>query len=441
MITQLVLSLCVVGASWMDLALDQTTERPDGGASRPAELQFCFGPGQAPAGYTRVAPDATYTRERGYGFEQGAKVKAVERGGTGCCTSETPFFFSVALPEGNYRVTVTLGGDERASATTVKAELRRLMLEQVQTAAGRSATTTFLVNVRTPKIAGTDRQVRLKAPRETNDEAWAWDEKLTLEFNGLHPCLGTLLIAQADVPTVFILGDSTVCDQSREPYASWGQMLPRFFKPEISVANHAESGETLRSSTQARRLEKVLSLMKPGDYLLIQYGHNDMKSREPDAPRAYKAALKTWVEQARQRGGIPVLITPMNRHSFQDGRVTNSLREYPDMVRQAAAEEHVALIDLNAMSKTLYEALGPKESIRLFKHNADLTEFDGTHHSPYGAYELARCIVAGIVENKLDLARHRTDDVPAFDASHPDRAVDFQVPPSPLFTSQRPLGD
>jgi hypothetical protein len=166
-----------------------------------------------------------------------------------------------------------------------------------------------------------------------------------------------------------------------------------------------------------------------------------MKSKAPDAPQAYKASLKSWVEQVRERGGIAVLITPMNRHSFQDGRITNSLREYPDMVRQAAAEEGVALIDLNAMSKTLYEALGPKESIRLFKHNADLTEFDGTHHSPYGAYELARCIVAGIRRSKLDLARHLAEDVPAFDPNQPDPVAAFKVPPSPGFTNQRPLGD
>jgi lysophospholipase L1-like esterase len=437
----LLLSLCVVGSSGMDLALDQRTEAPNGGASGQAEFRFYFGPGPAPSGYTRVAPEATYTRERGYGFEAGAKVAAVERGSTGCCTSETPFFFSVAVPEGNYRVSVTLGGHQGQSATTVKAELRRLMLEQEPVAAGRSVTRSFLVNVRTPKIAGTDRQVRLKAPRETTDEAWAWDEKLTLEFNGLRPCLASLEIARADVPTVFLFGDSTVCDQSREPYASWGQMLPRFFKPEIAVANHAESGETLRSSTGAHRLEKVLSLMRSGDYLLIQFGHNDMKSKDPDAPLAYKAALKTWVQQVRERGGIPVLITPMNRHSFQDGQITNSLREYPDMVRQAAAEERVALIDLNAMSKTLYEALGPKESIRLFKHNVDLTEFDGTHHSPYGAYELAKCIVTGIRQSNLDLARYLADDVPAFDPHHPDPVADFKVPPSPQFTNQRPLGD
>jgi hypothetical protein len=148
-----------------------------------------------------------------------------------------------------------------------------------------------------------------------------------------------------------------------------------------------------------------------------------------------------WVKQVKGRGGIPVLITPMNRHSFQGNTVTNSLREYPQMVREAAREEGVALIDLNAMSKVLYEALGPGESIQLFKHNADLSQFDGTHHSPYGAYELARCIVEGVRRNKLDLVGHFADDVPAFDPARPDPVAEFKLPPSPGLTNRRPLGD
>lgn len=406
-----------------------------------AKHRFSFGPGPAPAGYVHVLPDTAYSKELGHGFEEGARITAIGRGGSGFSTSDAPFYFSVALPEGNYRVTVALGDEQGESTTTIKAALRRLMLEQVQTAGGQVVTRSFIVNVRTPAIAGTNNKVRLKVPRETTDEARAWDERLTLEINGSRPCLRTIEIVKVDVPTVFILGDSTVCDQSKEPYASWGQMLTRFFKPEVAVANHAESGESMGSSTGARRLEKVLSVMKGGDYLLIQYGHNDMKSKDPNAPQIYKSSLKKWVQQAKARGGIPVLITPMNRHRFDGGKVIPTLGDYPDMVRQAAAEEGVALIDLNAMSKTLYEALGPRESIRLFKHNADLTEFDGTHHSPYGAYELARCMVEGIRQNKLDVARYLVDDVPAFDPARPDPAAGFKVPPSPGFTNRRPLGD
>jgi lysophospholipase L1-like esterase len=409
-----------------------------------APLQFSFGPGQTPPGYVPVKPGTIYSAERGFGFEPGADIEAVERRGeeppAGELTSTNrPFFFSVKLPEGNYKVTLTLGDRAGESTTTVKAELRRLMLENIHTAAGQIVTRSFIVNIRTPRIP-TGGEVHLKA-REIAEEAWEWDDRLTLEFNGARPRLDTMQISPADVPTVFILGDSTVCDQPKEPYASWGQMLPRFFHPDIAVANYAESGESLASSTGAHRLEKVLSVMRPGDYLLIQYGHNDMKSKSPNAAQQYKATLKSWVEQVRQKGGFPVLITPMNRHTFQNGIVTNSLKEYPQMVREAAAEEGVPVIDLNAMSKVLYESLGEKPSIELFEHNADRSVFDHTHHSPYGAYELAKCVIAGIRQDHLDLAGHLSDDVPPFDPAHPDPAAGFDVPPSPQFTTKRPLGD
>jgi lysophospholipase L1-like esterase len=399
--------------------------------------KFSFGSGQPAAGFTRVEPGATYSKDTGYGFEPGAKLTANERG----VSSDTPFYFSTAVPEGNYRVTVILGDAPVSSTTTVKAELRRLMLEHVYADAGQAVTRSFIVNVRTPEIAGGG-HVKLKEPRESRDEAWAWDERLTLEFNGSHPSVDSIQIEPANVPTVFLLGDSTVCDQGKEPYASWGQMLTRFFKPDIAVANHAESGETLSSSTGAHRIDKVLSVMKPGDYLLIQYGHNDMKSKAPDAAQQYKATLKKWCELTKAKGATPVLITSMNRHTFEGGKVVNSLHEYPDMVREAAKEENVALIDLNAMSKTLYEALGPHESIRLFEHvGDDLSKFDGTHHSPYGAYEIAKCVIEGIRQTTPELAKHIVDGVPAFDPAKPDLGDKFDVPPSPVSTTTRPLGD
>jgi lysophospholipase L1-like esterase len=416
------------------------------GEAGDGSVKFSFAPEKTPPGYTQVAPQDSYTTQRGFGFEPGAQLTAQEDGGpdplsAGFITSDKPFFFSVKLPEGNYKVTLTLGDHSGESTTTVKAELRRLMLENVHTASGEVVTKTFIVNIRTPKIS-TGGQVKLKVPRETTSEAWAWDDRLTLEFNGKRTCLCAMDISPVQVPTVFILGDSTVCDQPAEPYCSWGQMLTRFFKPEVAVANHAESGETLSSSTGAHRLDKVLSLMKPGDYLLIQYGHNDMKSKAPDAPQAYKALLEKWIDQVKAKGGTPIVVTSMNRHSFQGDTVTNSLREYPQMARDAATEEKVPLIDLNAMSKTLYETLGPKPSIELFEHKGDdLSKFDGTHHSPYGAYELAKCIVAGIRADKIDLARYLTDDVPPFDPAHPDPVADFDVPPTPGVTGQRPLGD
>src|SRR5437763_1413299 len=231
-------------------------------------LKFDFGAGKNVAGRTRVQAADIYSKDRGFGFEPGADIVCSASGGkagSGYCGSNKPFYFSAAVPEGNYKVTINFGSKTDASMTTVKAELRRLMLEKVETQKGKFATESFIVNVRTPLIAGVG-EVKLK-DRERTTEWPAWDEKLTLEFNNSHPIVDSIDIERVDVPTIFLLGDSTVCDQPLEPYASWGQMLTRFFGGGVAIANHAESGESLRSSLGAKRLEKVLSLIKPGDYL------------------------------------------------------------------------------------------------------------------------------------------------------------------------------
>jgi lysophospholipase L1-like esterase len=408
--------------------------------SERTSFNFDFGPGKVAPGYKQVLQTTTYSKELGYGFEPDSAVSCVDRGGgdalrSDLCSSDQPFFFSVALPEGNYNVTITFGDRNAETTTTVKAELRRLMLEEVHTAAGKFATRSFTVNIRRPQISAGG-EVKLK-DREKTSEAWAWDEKLTLEFNNQRPSVCAIEITKVDVPTLFLLGDSTVCDQPLEPFNSWGQMLTRFLRPGIAVANHAESGESLRSSLRAGRLDKVLSLMKPGDYLLIQFGHNDEKEKGEGigAFTSFKTDLKRFVAEARKRGGIPVVITPVQRRTFDAaGRITNSHGDYPDAVRQVAREEQVPLIDLNLMSSLLYEAWGPDASKRAFAPN------DGTHHDNYGSYELAKCIVEGIKANKLGLVKFLLTDLTAFDPSHPDSIDNFKLPASPQSTKIKPPG-
>lgn len=385
------------------------------------DLKFSFG-ADATAGWQQVAPTNFYSTETGFGLEPGANVVAEKNSGA----SDRPFYFSVKVPEGNYAVTAVLGG-ERESATTVKAELRRLMLEKIKVPAGSSVEKTFLANVRTAKIS-VDNRVRLK-PRETTNESWAWDEKLTLEFNGDHPSLCSLEIKSVNVPTVFLLGDSTVCDQPAEPWNSWGQMLPRFFKPEVAIANHAESGETIENSLHAQRFEKVFSLMKPGDYLFVQFGHNDMKSKTANALEIYKADLKKAVARTRELGGTPVLVTSMER---KNGVEANTLMGYPQTVRDVAQEEKTALIDLNAMSKIFYRALGA---------NLDKAFQDGTHHNNYGSYELAKCVATGIKQDHLPLANFLASDFGDFDPTKPDDANAFEMPASPKVSGVKPLGN
>jgi len=373
------------------------------GAERDG-LRFQFGTESAGPGWAPVAITNLFDATVGYGFENISNLGA----GKAFVSSEEPFLFSTKLPPGNYLVTVKLGNDASESVTTIKAEARRLMAERVRVARRGSGCRQFVVNVRTPEIAGGNR-VRLK-PNELEAGRVTWDDRLTLEFNGISPSLRSLEIVPTNVPTLFLTGDSTVCDQPREPWNSWGQMLPRFFGPGLAVANYAESGESLKSSLGARRFEKVFSLMRTNDWLFVQFGHNDMKDKATNALAVYKADLKRIVAQTRGKGATPVLVTSMER---KHGVEYETLGDYPATMRAVAQEEGVALLDLHAMSRVFYRALG-KRLGRAFQ--------DGTHHNSYGSYELARCLVKGIQARPLDLARYLAPDAGNFDPAHPDDA-------------------
>lgn len=410
-------------------------------AQAQTTLKFDFGAGKVEKGFTQVTEKDVYAPEKGFGFEPNQAIECVDRKDKNAlrsdfCTSRQPFYFSAKVAEGNYRVTVTFGDKNESTDLTIKAELRRLMVEKAVAEKGKFRRVTFIVNVRNPEFPGG--VVKLKE-REKTMEWWAWDDKLTLEFNGARPAINGVRIERIDdVPTVYIMGDSTVCDQPREPYASWGQMLPRFFAPRVALANHAESGESLRSSFGAKRLEKVLSLIKPGDFVLIQFAHNDEKEKGDGAGAmtTFKASLKQYVAAIRAKGATPVLITPMHRRTFDnDGKITNSHGEYPDAVRLAAKEERVALIDLTALSKDFYEALGKEKSAVAFKDG------DGTHHNNYGAYELAHMIADSIRAQKLPLAKYLIGELAPYDARQPDPFEAFAVPASPLATDVKPLGN
>jgi lysophospholipase L1-like esterase len=194
-----------------------------------------------------------------------------------------------------------------------------------------------------------------------------------------------------------------------------------------------------------------MSLMKPGDYLFIEFAHNDQKqgSAYVEPFTTYKEQLKLYISEARNKGGIPVLVTSMHRRSFDStGHINNTLGDYPEAMRQAAAEEKVALIDLNAMSKTLYESWGPETSLNAFVHypansfpGQTQALKDNTHFSTYGAYELARCVVEGIKANVPELARSVVSDLPPFDPAQPDPLASWNWPLSPMITAVKPDGN
>ncbi|MBI2513897.1 MAG: rhamnogalacturonan acetylesterase [Opitutae bacterium] len=383
---------------------------------------------------TQPAALAAFTPANGAGFDLGTRPH-----------DNAPFYFSVAVPEGNYRVTVVLGDAAAPSATLVRAESRRLMLETVRTAAGEFATRTFIVNVRDtalpppPANAPGASAVALK-PRER--DSFTWDEKLTLEFNGPAPRVRSIRIEPVDVPTVFLLGDSTVTDQRADPAASWGQMLPRFFRADIAVANHAESGETMKSFLAEHRLAKVLSLARPGDWVLIQFGHNDQKSNWPqtyaEAHTTFRAYLKAFVAEAKLRGVEPILVTSPERRTFaSDGKIRSTHGDYPAVVQQVATEENIPCLDLRAASVAFYEALGPQRAPLAFNDGGK----DATHHNSYGAYVLAACIADAIKRDAPALAAHLAEDFAGLDPHHPPAIDSLAFPASPTRTDETIAGN
>ena len=185
------------------------------------QLRFAFGQ-EVAQGFRAVSVDSHFDPVRSFGFEPGTQLESVFPAGNRAIsvgvTADRPFLFTTRLPyEGNWRVTVVFGHPTAASTTTIKAELRRLMVESVKTQPGESVRVTFVVNTRTPRIAATNGiaggEVRLKAPRETVQEACAWDDALTLEFLGEKPTLRTIEIEPADEATVAALVDKAFGDR------------------------------------------------------------------------------------------------------------------------------------------------------------------------------------------------------------------------------------
>ncbi|MBN2973198.1 rhamnogalacturonan acetylesterase [Roseomonas aeriglobus] len=358
---------------------------------------------------------------------------------------EAPGLFSVKVQPGNYRVTVTLGLPKQATDTTVKAEARRLMLDAVKVPAGKRVERSFIVNVRNAAITPPEANapgatmVDLK-PREKG--SFTWDDRLTLEFAGPKPGVTAVRIEPAQVPTLFLLGDSTVTDQQFEPAASWGQMLTAFFKPDIAVANHAESGESMKSFVMAKRLAKVLESVKPGDTAMIQFGHNDQKANWPQtyaaADTTYRSWLRVFIDEFRRRGASVILITsPERRNWTADGHIRSTLSDYAAAVKAVGAEEKVPVIDLNAASMRIYEALGKERAPLAFNDGGK----DATHHNNYGAWLLARAVAQGMAEAGLPLAAHLQGDLTHFDPARPPAPETLALAASARTSGVRPDGN
>ena len=378
-----------------------------------------------------------YSEQTGYGYDVlPAPTKKAP---------QEPFYFSVKVLDGNYRVKVVLGG-KKNSNTTVRAEGRRLLMDNITTGkAKETVEVDFTVNKRSPQI---DEKTRVKI-KEREKDYLAWDDKLTLEFNGSMPAVKSIHIEKADVPTIYLCGNSTVVDQNYEPWASWGQMITRWFGPEVAISNHAESGLTARTFIASQRLAKILTTLKKGDYVFVEFGHNDEKEKKPGdgAWYHYQYQLKIFVDQVRAKGADIVFCTPTQRRAFNDDRQTlrNTHGDFPAAMKMVAEKENVPVIDLNQMTKTFFETLGFEDSKRALVHYpAEVygrKMEDNTHFNPYGAYEVAKCVVMGMKQLQLPIVKYLRSDWQDFDPAHPDDWKTFKWAPSRIVDNIKPDGN
>lgn len=233
--------------------------------------------------------------------------------------------------------------------------------------------------------------------------------------------VGVLLAAAVggeQKPRLFLVGDSTMADKPTigNPERGWGQVLPVFFMPEIRIENHARNGRSTKSFLDEGRWDVVLDRLRPGDYVMIQFGHNDAKQDDPTryaAPRgAFKENLVRFVRDARARHAHPILLTPVCRRRFnRSGSFYDVHGEYPEVVRDVGRDESVPVIDLHRKSYHLFSRLGEEQSKHLFLwvspgRFSALPEGkqDNTHFSSRGATAVAGLVVEGLREMHSPLA-------------------------------------
>lgn len=231
-------------------------------------------------------------------------------------------------------------------------------------------------------------------------------------------CLLSLGTAAAAAPRVFLAGDSTMADKPLDlPERGWGMALGAFFQPGVAVRNHAMNGRSTKSFRDEGRWAKLTGELQAGDFVIIQFAHNDEKQEDPkryaDPAVAFRDNLRRFIAETRAKGATPVLATPVCRRKFdRDGKLVDTHGAYPDAVRAVAREERVALLDLTAATAAWLQEAGDEPSRRFFMWIAPGTHpkipegrKDDTHFVAAGAEAVAKLAVTQIRAQQLPLAQ------------------------------------
>jgi lysophospholipase L1-like esterase len=226
--------------------------------------------------------------------------------------------------------------------------------------------------------------------------------------------------AQKRPITIFLAGDSTMAmkQPDKRPETGWGEMLGQYFREgTVKIDNRAMNGRSTKTFISEGRWQSIIDDLQIGDYVFIQFGHNDESKEKGERytpPEDYRKNLTRFVEEVRSKGCSPVLLTPVMRRKFdKDGNFVDTHGEYPDIVRAVAKEQNVPLIDMHHKSGAVIKKYGPDGSRKLFLQlpageNPIYPKGieDNTHFNPFGADEMAKLAVAGIREDKIKLRKY-----------------------------------
>lgn len=232
--------------------------------------------------------------------------------------------------------------------------------------------------------------------------------------------LGTGVAAQSAPVTIYLAGDSTMAPKipEKRPETGWGEMLGQHFKDgKVRIENRAMNGRSTKTFISEGRWQAIVDDMRKGDYVFIQFGHNDSSKEKGERytpPEDYRKNLARFIGDVRTKGGHTVLLTPVMRRRFdKDGKFYDTHGEYPGIVRSVATEQNVPLIDMQRMSEKVIVKYGVEDSRKLFLQlkpgeNANYPNGveDNTHFSPLGAEEMAKLVVEDIRESKIGLRKY-----------------------------------
>jgi lysophospholipase L1-like esterase len=307
------------------------------------------------------------------------------------CTGTNPIKCDLPFANGNYKVTVELGSATASATTRVLAETRRIVLQPTTTAAGAYTRFTFAVNVRA----------------EQHDGYSAPGGILNLTFDGASPAVHGVGVAAANIPTLYIASDSTVCDWDPAAYtpaafagftdfSGWGQEVSQYFNAGLAVANYADSGETSQTF-YSKFYPPVKAAMKQGDFLIVEFGHNDMKSL---TAAQFTTNLTKYLTDAAAKSVTPILITPVSRESGANfvSQVETGGIGLDQAMRNLAKAQQVALVDLTQLSVAYLGTLSSSAKSALY--------IDGTHFHEAGATQIANLVAQALKSGTTGLEKY-----------------------------------